>query len=360
MSTSRKRQQGHHQELSGHSTVDIELLELKVLDILGDDAEHQNARSMRGFDLAMCMIDALQAEQSARFSGFGLDQVVIEEQPGHNMRSGFHAGDAHSLKMNNISYVMLTAMRLMGYPVVFRSTKRKDVLHKQLAVGADPEEGAPPPVDSDLRIGTEAPGSGEDVPDEEGVVERVAYDAKRHKQNKRRSLLAAKQLSQEGSLALAMMTRAHATRFERRFRCPVPVGLRLHTALDVAGLWKGKSDDKADAFWLAVATALEKLDLIDKPTTVTRSQWQDQLLTDPGRPWTVLAFDVGTRNPAYAVVRVHVRQLPVDRSPPTPSGELAPSSLSPSSCDQRSSIAGATRAKMPRRIAPTATGKTNK
>ena len=266
-----------------------------VLDLMGKlpDGDHVNARDVRGERLAHAMVAAMADLPLAP----GVDLAAIEEQPGHSMRGPARASDAHSLKMNNMAYVMLTflACDRRTRVVTLRSTRRKDMAMDLLTKKAAPEpaeETAADPADpADQQDPAVSP------------LDRAGYDSRKHAENKKRSLAVLRGLLASGGgpvlarCAPGWLKRYPGLAWPSELRLEAPAGfLEEH-------LTRGKCDDKADATWLAVAAGLERLCMLARPTHVAAADYDANRLS-AGASLRVLGMDVGTRHPAFCLLRV--------------------------------------------------------
>jgi len=299
---------------------------LDVYDILRDQPDVV-ARDVRGESLARAMLQTLRGDvQTAiRSVEAPVHVACIEEQPGINVRGACSrggAGTAHSLKMNNLSYVMLTwlldSSELLALQhVTFRSTKRKDVLMNMMDdhvhCGKRKQRSADTALEEEERASCAASAArascAASMPiSERAVAAPVAYDGKTHDRNKDISVNTLRNVLRAPEGVAWHLSPALTRSFQRRFSQPAPTSLFMTSAdrVDVgAKLARAKADDMCDAVWLATAVALERLALIDRPSQVERAAFERDVVATLGDV-RVVGFDVGVRNLACAIVRVSV------------------------------------------------------
>lgn len=365
--------------------VRVELV--RAIDILG--GAEGSASDVRGETLALCMLRALNelaaslqerytshvtveqlgersserrdaSDTASALSGLEssalhntLDVAVIEEQPGVNVRNCHGgAGMAHSLKMNNLSYVMLTWLlehtpRLAPL-AFFRSTHRKEVVMRCLP---DSVHRAPDPKrragDGDDLLASEdrasaaaaiaaraekaaaaaasvaaaaAAGSAGSDPSSHATPAPLqpapaAYGTKAHDLNKDISVATLRRCLMSADPIPFALKPALKRSFRHRFpsMAAAPESVLFEDACGaLAATARGKVDDMCDSVWLALAVALERMALAEPPSYVERGVAERTLLLSPPTPETlragtrVLAFDVGVRNLALAVVHVSI------------------------------------------------------
>lgn len=300
----------------------------RIVDLL---SESETVRETRGESLARKMITVLREEQ-AEWERLQLNAAVIEEQPGLSVRSvmggggGGGGGIAHSLKMNNLSYVILTWLLehsdTVARDVAFRSTKRKDVVMSMLpdSVHAGPTRKRKAGEGDDIinaedraafEAATEnaaaaAAAAGTTPSDRASIVEKPSYNARKHDSNKDISVATLRRCLD--NTVPFQLKPAIARAFTRHMsRLTPPSRIAFSTGDDLVRnsfLAKGKVDDICDATWLAIAVALERFALIEKPSHVEREEYERGIVNARTAGVRVLAFDVGVRNLAFAIVHV--------------------------------------------------------